>query len=228
MPRRPRAFLRGQIFHVVNRGATRQRLFFESSDYRAFLRIVAAARAVHPVQLFAYCVMPNHWHLITGVRNPRQLSSFMHLMTTTHSRRWALSHGVASEGAVYQGRFTAVPVQSDHHFLHVCRYVERNPLRAKLVARAEEWPWSSMCANFGEPWLEMSTWPMERPAGWCELVNLPQSDVEVEEIRESLRREQPLGEATWRKEMIGPRRSRGRPGAPATRISSARGDRGGK
>jgi putative transposase len=220
MPRRPRAFLRGHIFHVVNRGATRQRLFFESSDYRAFLRILAVSLAARPVRLFAYCVMPNHWHLVTGALDPRHLSAFMHLMTTTHSRRWALSHGVASEGAVYQGRFTAVPVQGDHHFLRVCRYVERNPLRARLVARAEDWPWSSLSSDFDESSLGISQWPVERPAGWCEIVNLPQSDLEVEAIRESLRREQPLGEPAWQDEMIGPRRSRGRPGASTRRISA--------
>jgi hypothetical protein len=77
-----------------------------------------------------------------------------------------------------------------------------------------------LSSGFDESSLATPQWPVERPAGWCEIVNLPQSDLEVEAIRESLRREQPLGEPAWQSEMIGPRRSKGRPGASTRRISA--------
>lgn len=210
MPRRPRAFLRGKIFHVVNRGAKRQRLFDDPDDFDAFLRILAGSLRRGGVELFAYCLMPNHWHLVTAAATPSNLSSFMHHMTTTHSRRWYLSHGVDSEGAVYQGRFRAVPVQGDHHFLWVCRYVERNPLRSHLVARAEEWPWSSL---FGDPEgsLPLASWPVERPSRWLDEVNRPQTPAEVEAVRESLRLRRPLGDDDWRAEMSGVAGRKGRP-----------------
>ena len=202
MPRRPRAFLRGTIFHVVNRGAKRQRLFDGPDDYDAFVRVLSASLGRGNVELFAYCVMPNHWHLVTAASTPASLSAFMHHMTTTHSRRWSISHGVESEGAVYQGRFYAAPVQGDRHFLWVCRYVERNPLRSNLVSRAEDWPWSSLGA--GQPGLPpLAPWPVEKPALWRHHVNLPQTADEVQAIRDSLRWRRPLGEEEWRLNLTG-------------------------
>ena len=210
MPRRPRAFLQGNIFHVVNRGAKKQRLFDSSDDYDGFLRVLSGSLSRGGVELFAYCVMPNHWHLVTAAPNPSSLSAFMHHMTTTHSRRWCVSHGVESEGAVYQGRFYAVPVQGDRHFLWVCRYVERNPLRSNLVGRAEDWPWSSFGKNQESP-PPLATWPVERPQNWREEVNIPQTPAEVQAIRDSLRWRRPLGEEEWRLQLTGARRRRGRP-----------------
>jgi putative transposase len=200
----------GNIFHVVNRGAKRQRLFDDSGDYDAFLKILSRSVSRGGVDLFAYCLMPNHWHLVTAAANPSCLSSFMHHLTTTHSRRWCITHGVASEGAVYQGRFTAVAVQDDRHFLWVCRYVERNPLRTDLVRRAEDWLGSSLGHNDGVA-PPLATWPVERPAKWRDEVNLPQTPGELQAIRDSLRWRRPLGDEEWRLKLTGATKSRGRP-----------------
>jgi putative transposase len=203
MPRRPRTFLNGRIFHVLNRGARRQRLFDGADDYDAFVRVLAESLSERHVELFAYCVMPNHWHLVTGADNPRELSLLMHRLTTTHSRRWYLSHGAVGEGAVYQGRFNAVPVQGDRHFLWVCRYVERNPLRGRLVARAQDWPWSSLGRDPADRHSPVtSSWPLERPSDWCATVNMPQTPAEEAAVRESLRQGRPLGTKSWQQALV--------------------------
>ena len=220
MPRRPRAFLRGNVFHVVNRGAKRQRLFNGPDDYDAFLRVLRGSLNRGRVDLFAYCVMPNHWHLVTAATNPANLSSFMHHMTTTHSRRWCISHGLESEGAVYQGRFRAIPVQCDRHFLWVCRYVERNPLRSNLVVRAEDWPWSSLGSDPSDGHSPpLAPWPVEKTTSWRDQVNQPQTRAEVEAIRESIRLRRPLGDDEWRAEMSGAAARRGRPRCRTPRVT---------
>jgi putative transposase len=144
MPRRPRVSTAGLFFHVVNRAAKRSTLFETAEDYTAFEGVLASAVDRHRISLFAYCVMPNHWHLLLSANVDGALSRFMHWLTTTHARRWQIHRGLEGQGAVYQGRFKAIPIGDDHHFLWVCRYVERNPLRAALVNRAEDWPWSSL------------------------------------------------------------------------------------
>ena len=103
-------------------------------------------------------------------------------------------------GHLYQGRFKSFPVQDDGHFLTVCRYVERNALRANLVKQAEDWRcsslhrWSSGIAAEKEL---LSPWPVRRNAGWLEHVNSPQTDAELAAIRRSVNRGSPFGDETW-------------------------------
>lgn len=98
-------------------------------------------------------------------------------------------HHTARTGPVYQGRFKSFPVQTDAHFLTVARYVERNALRAKLVARAEDWQLSSLWRRDQRDdklttWLR--DWPVERPRDWLARVNRPQSASELESLRTSV------------------------------------------
>jgi len=101
-------------------------------------------------------------------------------------------------GHLYQGRFKSFPVQEDEHFLTVCRYVERNPLRANLVSRAELWKWSSLWTwNRAAPTVPLARWPVPRPTDWIEHVNAPQTEAELNAIRRSVVRSRPFGEAEW-------------------------------
>jgi REP-associated tyrosine transposase len=199
------------VFHVLNRSAKRARLFKAADDYRAFEQVLASALERGDVALFAYCVMPNHWHLLLSPTDDRSLSRFMHWLTTTHARRWQIVHGADGQGAVYQGRFKAVPVSSDRHFLWVCRYVERNALRASLVDRAEDWNWSSISGGEA-PRVKLSEWPVARPADWIGLVNKPQTSAEVEAFRNAIKTSEPFGDTEWKETVLGRRARRtGRP-----------------
>jgi putative transposase len=126
------------------------------------------------------------------------LSRYAQWLTVTHVRRWHAHHRTAGTGPVYQGRFRSFPVQEDDHFYAVCRYVERNPLRANLVSRAEAWRWSSLwhrCQHTEVPWL--SAWPLPLPEAWLQSVNRAEKESELVALRRSVVRGAPFGEEQW-------------------------------
>lgn len=172
MPRRHRTGSGGIPHHVLNRASRRDTLFASEPDYGMFLRVLADAKKQIPIRLLAFVVMPNHWHMILWPEQDRQMSQFMHWLTMTHTQRWHKSHGTSGTGPLYQGRFKAIPIQSDAHFLTVARYIERNPVRARLVGRAEHWRWSS--ASLRDQAYEtalLDRWPVPVPAGWLSTMN---------------------------------------------------------
>ncbi len=144
MPRRPRLSTGGLAYHVLNRRVGRLPLFEKPTDYAAFEKILHEAHRRTGVRIAAYCLMPNHWHLLLWPRTDGELSDVMRWITVTHTQRWHAHRHTSGTGPVYQGRFKSFPVQTDEHFLTVARYVERNAVRAALVSRAEEWQWSSV------------------------------------------------------------------------------------
>jgi putative transposase len=198
MPYPPRQTPKGMVFHVLNRAVQRRRLFDQASDYEAFMRCLSFAHARAPVDLFAFCVMPNHFHLIMASTENGQISRFMRLLEGTHGKRWHVHRQSAGTGAVYQARFKAFPIQSDRHFLVACRYVERNALRAKLVARAEDWIWCSL-AQRQEPihTVRLSEWPVARPYYWLQWVNDSEPSETVDALRTSVITGRPFGERRW-------------------------------
>src|ERR1051325_2400699 len=144
MPRGRRNACGGVIYHVLNRAVARIKIFRSQGDYLAFERTLEEAHRRLAVPILAYCVMPTHWHLVLYPKRDGDLSEFMYWLTLTHVQRWRTSHDTIGDGPLYQGRFKSFAIQDDSHLLTVLRYVERNPLRARLVRRAEEWKWSSL------------------------------------------------------------------------------------
>lgn len=199
MARRPRVAPGGFVYHVLNRAAHRHTLFDTSRSYAAFERALREAKERTPLRLLAYCVMPNHWHLVVWPQPEAELSQFMHWLTGTHAQRWQKLHGTVGTGPVYQDRFKAIPVQADVHLFRVCRYVERNPVRANLVTRAEEWRWSSLwrrCRKRTAPMLD--EWPISIPVDWIDYVNSVQTLAELEALRGAVVRGAPFGSEQWR------------------------------
>lgn len=198
VPHRLRVGTAGIVFHVLNRGVRKLRLFDRPGDYRAFLKVFCEAQERIPMRCLAYCLMPNHFHLVLWPRTDSELSAFMAWLTATHSKRWHAYRQTAGTGHVYQGRYKAFPVSSDTHFLRLCRYVERNALRAGLVARAENWPWSSVAQRAGRPSLvSLTEWPVARPPDWSDLVQLDVPE-ETQELRQAVSRGAPYGPEDWR------------------------------
>ena len=150
--------------------------------------------------------MPNHFHLVLWPHEDGDLSRWMQWLLTTHVRRYHRHY--RGSGHVWQGRFKAFPIEEDEHLLTVLRYVERNPLRAKLVRRAENWRWSSLTRR--DEWLHPG--PVERGEGWIEWVNKPQTEAEEQSLRA-------LGEsrhAVWLMRLAGPSRPAVGPGNHAS------------
>ena len=125
------------VYHVLNRGVGRQRLFEKPADYAAFEGLMEETLEKSPMRICSYLLMPNHWHLVLWPERDGDLAAFMQRLTVTHVTRWQKHKRRVGEGHVYQGRFKSFPVQEDDYFYQVVRYVERNALRATLVDRAE-------------------------------------------------------------------------------------------
>src|SRR6516162_5083593 len=139
MGRPRRTSLGGYLYHVLNRGNGRLPVFHKDFDYEAFLHVVTETQEhVHGVRLLAYCLMPNHWHLVLWPRRDGDLSNYLRWLTVTHTQRYHAHYHTSGSGPLYQGRFKSFPVQAGDHFRVVCRYVERNGLRAGLVRRVED------------------------------------------------------------------------------------------
>ena len=126
----------------------------------------------------------------------------MQWLLTTHAHRYRAIQG--NTGHVWQGRYKSFPVQSDRQFITLLRYVERNPVRAGLVARAEAWPWSSLADRTSTDGLGrgLTPSPMALPEPWVDFVNDPLTSEELARVRESVKRGRPLGEADWERELV--------------------------
>lgn len=199
MPPRPCRATGQLVFHVFNRAIQGLMLFEQAGDYAEFLDLAKQACARFRMRVLVYAIMPNHWHLVLWPTHDEGLSAFMHWLTATHAKRWRKAKNSKGRGAVYQGRFKAIAVQWDHHLYRLCLYVERNPLRSRLVDRAEDWSWSSaspLAADESRP--QLTAWPVAKPDDWLALVNAVQSRRELEQIRAAIRRGLPFGDTAWR------------------------------
>ena len=202
MPRTARIAPGNVVFHVLNRANGRSRIFTKDPDYQAFQHIIGETATKIPARILAYCLMPNHWHMVLWPTRDNDLGSFMQRLTTTHVRRWHLHRSSVGSGHLYQGTYKSFPIQDDQHFLTVCRYVEQNPLRAGLVQRAEDWRWSSLrshcmgTATHGD--VVVTDWPVPRPTDWMSFVNQALTLKELGELRLSAQRGCPFGSDDWR------------------------------
>lgn len=115
------------------------RSFEKEADYETFERVMTEAVRRYQIDLFTYCLMPNHWHLCVRPKVDGEMSRFAHWLTLTHAQRYNAHYGTTGAGHLYQGRFKSFPVQSDEHFLTVCRYVERNAFTAELCDSPDTW-----------------------------------------------------------------------------------------
>lgn len=200
MGRPHRAAEGGYVYHVLNRANARMAIFDGEADYEAFETVLAEAVERTQTRLLAYCLMPNHWHLLVWPREDGELSRMVGWLTLTHTQRWHAHRRSTGAGHVYQGRFKSFPIQQDEHFYSVARYVERNTLRANLARRAEQWRFGSL-----HRWLRgaaddkalLAAWPLPRKANWVDHVNAPQTEGELAAIRRSTQRGSPLGDDAW-------------------------------
>lgn len=144
MGRAPRIDVGNEIYHILNRANARMVIFEKDKDYEAFESILSTAKDKYLIKIFAYCLMPNHWHFILCPKNDGDLNKFMQWLTLTHTQRWHVHRHSVGYGHLYQGRYKSFLIQKDEHFLCAVNYVERNALRAGLVKKAEDWKWSSL------------------------------------------------------------------------------------
>jgi putative transposase len=201
MPRIARGVVENGCFHVLNRGNHRQILFRQPEDYALFLDLLSQSVAKFAVELSGYCLMGNHWHLVASVDEQEELSRWMHWLTNRHVRMVHARNAKLGGGHLYQGRYKSFPIQDEGHLWTVLRYVEANPLRARLVKRAEDWRWSSLSSQpvfnglieVARP--KLSRWP--RDARWRKVVNSPLEEARLDLLRRSVIRSAPYGLPDW-------------------------------
>jgi len=194
----------GLIYHVINRGNNRQPVFQKKGDFEAFLKALAELKERKPFELYGYCLLNNHFHLLI---RPVQtsISRIMQSLLVSHTQRYHRNHH--SGGHVWQGRFKSPVIQNDEHLLAVLRYIEANPLRAKIVEHAEDYAWSSYRTHgLGEAndlvdallmFDELSPYAAVRRRKWSEMVHRPLEEATLASIRRSNATGLPYGDPTW-------------------------------
>jgi len=198
MPRTARASVGNVVYHVINRGNARNDVFHAPDDYVAFLRLVREANERLPMRLVGFCVMTNHFHLVLHPYDDGDLSRWMQWLMTSHVRRYHRHY--KSSGHVWQGRFKAFPIQQDDHLFTVVRYVERNPVRARICRLAQNYSWSSLSKKIpmdNPP--QVSSKFIRRDAMWFKRVNQPLTEAEIAAARKCVNRGTPYGSDHWKK-----------------------------
>jgi putative transposase len=220
MPRTARSIRAGLCYHVINRGNARTTVFHDALDYAAFMALARESARRTSTEVLAFCLMPNHFHFVLRPSIDEGLSKWAHWLLTSHVQRFKRRYCYV--GRIWQGRYKAFPVQQDAHLFTVMRYVERNALRAGLVANAEDWPWGSLALRArGRSEDGLIAEPLGLPLQWVSIVNVAQYADELERIRDAVNRGAPYGNEDWARacatdlDIEHTLRSRGRPRRPS-------------
>jgi putative transposase len=186
MARKNRYTPPGFTYHVVNRGNDRRAIFLEHCDYAAFLQRLAQSGHRFPVNVYGYCLMPNHFHLLVEPLEDNALSACLQWLTCRYACEFRKKTKTVGHGHVFQRRFWSAAARDERAFLEYLRYIEANPVRAQLVSKADLWPWSSFADREGCGRRILRPCPVEVPAQWAALVNCVQTAEALDRIREAL------------------------------------------
>ena len=193
MARFPRLVVPGLPHHVTQRGVRRQTTFFDELDYRRYLNIARALLKYSSLEVWAYCLMPNHMHAVVVPREQDSLARYFGRLHKKYAQITNLRYDWT--GHLWQNRFYST-VMDERHTLIALRYVERNPVRSRLVTCPQDWPWSSARANLR---LEDDPLIPDRPAlkvtsNWSEYVSGPENDDDLKSLRKTTGTGRPIGE----------------------------------
>lgn len=205
MPRPLRIDVGGELYHCINRAVGRQTIFKDEKDFRLFEEILQEVVDGTDMRILAYCIMPNHFHLVLFPRNDGELSDFMKRITVTHTQRYRVATNTVGEGPIYQGRYKSFIIKNDQHLLTVLRYVERNPLTAQLVRDPLEWNYGSVYRRYkGTPKEKrlLYPWVFEEPKDYLSLLAQPLTPKEIEKIERSETKGVPFGDDGYVIEMV--------------------------
>ena len=199
MPRIARVVIADLAHHVTQRGNGRQFILATDVEREVYMKLLRQAVEAHELLVVGYCLMTNHVHVVLI---PPQAGALAEAFQEVHGRYaayWNVAH--ATCGHVWQGRFYSCPMEAGHWWTAL-RYVELNPLGAKMVAEATAWPWSSAAAHCGtvppDACLDMPTWGKAwNPATWRNFLAEGEGEAEVRAIRRSTQRGRPLGPAEF-------------------------------
>ena len=139
--RKPRIQFQGALYHVIVRGNQRQKVFLTPADHRKYLHLLGQRAIAHFIKIYAYCLMPNHAHLLLEQGAFSPLSKCMQGLQTAYTKYFNRKH--RKVGHLFQGRYKAFLVEKESYLLELVRYIHLNPIRAKLEEKVGEYPWTS-------------------------------------------------------------------------------------
>lgn len=179
MPRRRRMFSVSQPCHCVNRGQDGRKLFLEDTHYQHFIDLMKEGKRRYPIRIFAYCLLVNHFHLLISPIEPNAVSAYMQWVQGRYGFDLRYDDHSLGQGHVFQRRFWSEAIGfGPFHFVNVQRYIEANPVAARLVQRAEQWKWSSLWERETNGRALLDPSPLLLPDDWLEQVNRPQFPIE--------------------------------------------------
>lgn len=205
MARQARVAIGDTVYHVINRANGRAQIFDTPQEYAHFESLLLEGVELIGMRLLAYCIMPNHWHLVLYPRKDGDMSEFMRWITTTHVRQRRTQTQTVGTGHLYQGAYKSFPIEEDKHLVDVIRYVEQNPLRAKLVTKAQDWQWSSFFRRrrgSREDKVLLAALPTDLPANYVQSVNQILGEDSLGKIRYSIAKGAPFGSDAWTAHMV--------------------------
>ena len=148
MAKRKTIFLPGHYYHVYNRGANRQSIFREEDNYLLLLRRMKQYLAKYQITLLVYCLLPNHYHLLLRQETEKSISLLMQAIFNSYTKAYNNAYG--HTGTLFEGPFHAIPVTTESHLFHLCRYIHANPVTHGLVDHPADWPYSNCLEWIGE------------------------------------------------------------------------------
>lgn len=200
MPRRARVVVPGLPHHVTQRGNRRQETFFRDDDYRVYLDLMREQCARLGVRVWAYCLMTNHVHLICVPETAEALAGAIGAAHRRYTRHVNFREGW--RGFLWQGRFASFPMD-ERYLLAAARYVELNPVRARMVTRPEDYPWSSARAHMAgrdDGLVDVSAM-LERVADWRAFLDGGLDLEDRDALRHHERTGRPLGDTAFVKRL---------------------------
>lgn len=229
MPRLARVVVPGLPHHVTQRGSRSQRTFFSHGDYACYLRVLSELRGEAGVEVWAYCLMPNHIHCVVVPQRRESLARYFREVHRRYAARVNAREGW--RGHLWQERFHSC-VLDERHLMAAVRYVELNPVRAALCSRARDWRWSSVRAHLrcSDDSVVRVRPMLDRVGDWEAYVAADVSELELAGIREHSRTGRPLGASPFverLEQLTGRRLKKAKPGPkrPETRSGQAARDR---
>lgn len=225
MPRIARIIAPGYPHHITQRGNNRTGVFFDDEDRQTYLTLLAGYAEKHALQVLAYCLMPNHVHILAVPDSEASLARGIGLTNQVYTQY--LNRKLDQSGRLWQNRFFSCIVEQDKNLWAVAKYIERNPVKAGLAKRPEEYPWSSAKAHIlgakdpiltpGSPWLS----PRKRKV-YADFINMPDQKLD-DAIRSSTRTGRPFGTESFidrLETLVGQPLRPGKPGRPPKKLGS--------
>ncbi len=224
MPRRARTYLPGYPYHIVQRGNNREVCFVEPENYQFYLELWQECSSRYGVAIHAYCLMTNHIHFLVTPEREDSISLSTKVIGSRYAQYFNKTYN--RTGTLWEGRHKSSLVQSDRYFLICSRYIELNPVVAGMVAKPEQYKWSSyLCNAWGQngiveyhnEYLQLGANIEERQHVYRELFHTSLPTTDIHTIKEAARCNRPVADnrfcdqLTERYGVVFPRQIRGRP-----------------